>query len=150
MAAIVTTIQVDRPADEVFAYATDPTKFDQWQQGVVAGSMESKNGSPSVGDRCLTVRRIGGTERPTTSELVRLDPPRFWSVRGIDGPIRAKVDVNVEPLGEARSRVTIVVDFDGHGIGRMLVPLVVRRQAAREMPGNMGKLKRRIEAAAQP
>lgn len=142
-------IEVKRPAAEVFAYATDPTKFDQWQQGVVGGSMESRGDAPAIGDHCLTVRRIGGAERPSTSELVQLDPPRNWSVRGIDGPIRAQVDVTVEALGEARARIRIAVDFEGHGIGRLLVPLVVRRQARKEMPTNLAQLKHRIEASPQ-
>jgi hypothetical protein len=38
------------------------------------------------------------------------------------------------------------VDFTGHGIGKVLVPLVVRRQAARENPENMRRLKQRLEA----
>jgi hypothetical protein len=139
------TVDVDRPAAEVFAYATDPTKFHEWQQGVVSGKLDS-NGTPEVGDQCLTVRRIGGAERPSTSELVRFDPPRAWSVRGIDGPIRARVDVTVEPLTESRSRLNIAVDFDGHGIGRLLVPLVVRRQARAEMPENLARLKQQVEA----
>ena len=72
-------------------------------------------------------------------------PPSRWAVRGVDGPIRALVDVTVEPLSEsARSRVTIEVDFEGHGIGKLLVPLVVRRQAANEMPKNLQTLKERI------
>jgi hypothetical protein len=66
-------------------------------------------------------------------------------VRGIDGPIRAHVDVSVEPLTDLQSRVTIAVDFDGRGIGKLLVPLVVRRQARAEMPGNVARLKERIE-----
>ncbi len=143
------SVEVDRPAAEVFAYATNPSKFHEWQQGVVSGSMEG-NGEPSVGDHCLTTRRIGGTERPATSELVRRDPPRSWAVRGIDGPIRAQVDVTVEPLADTRSRLTIAVDFEGHGIGKLLVPLVVRRQARTEMPGNIAKLKERVEASPRP
>ena len=138
------SIEVERPAAEVFNYATDPTRFHEWQQGVVSGSMES-NGAPAVGDHCRTTRRIGGSERPSTSELVRLEPPRVWAVRGIDGPIRAQVDLSVEPLTEQTSRLTIAVDFEGHGIGKVLVPLVVRRQARAEMPGNLAKLKERIE-----
>lgn len=138
------TIEVERPAEYVFAYATDPTKFSEWQNGVVSGSMESK-GAAAVGDMCRTTRRIGGAERPSTSELVRLDAPRSWSVHGIDGPIRAQVDVDVEPLATDRSRITIAVDFEGHGIGKVLVPLVVRRQARSEMPDNIAKLKERIE-----
>jgi hypothetical protein len=138
------SIEVERPADEVFSYATDPSKFSEWQQGVVSGSMESK-GAPAVGDYCRTTRRIGGSERSSTSELVRLDPPRAWAVRGIDGPIRARVDVTVQAITDRRSRLTISVDFEGHGVGKVLVPLVVRRQARTEMPSNLAKLKERVE-----
>src|SRR4029077_3532540 len=73
-------------------------------------------------------------------------PPTNWAVRGIDGPIRACVDVDVQPLQRDRSRVTIDVDFEGHGIGKVLVPLVVRRQAAKEMPKNLERLRDRLEA----
>ena len=75
-----------------------------------------------------------------------IDPPRAWGVRGTDGPIQATVDVLVEPLAGSRSRLTISVDFTGHGIGKILVPLVVRREARKEMPGNMAALKQRMEA----
>lgn len=141
------SIDVDRPADEVFAYATDPTLFPEWQEGVVSGSLQT-NGEPAVGDLCRTTRRIGGAERPSTSRLVRFEPPRSWSVHGLDGPIRARVDLDVTPAGDGKSRVTIAVDFEGHGIGRLLVPLVVRRQANAEMPKNVARLKAQIEAAA--
>ena len=138
------SVEVDRSAGDAFAYATDPSKFSEWQAGVVSGSLESK-GSPAVGDVCRTVRRIGGAERPSTSELVRFDPPRAWSVHGVDGPIRAQVDVDVEPLAADRSRVTIAVDFEGYGIGKVPVPTMVRRQAAAEMPQNIARLKARLD-----
>jgi hypothetical protein len=83
--------------------------------------------------------------RPATSELVHIDPPRTWGVRGTDGPIRAAVDVLVEPVSDSRSRLTISVDFAGHGIGKILVPLMVRREARKEMPDNIAALKRLIE-----
>jgi hypothetical protein len=67
-------------------------------------------------------------------------------VQGIDGPVRATVDVTVEPMTDTSSRLTIAVDFDGHGIGKLLVPLIVRRQAQKEMPANVEALKRRVEA----
>jgi hypothetical protein len=44
-----------------------------------------------------------------------------------------------------RSRLTISVDFTGHGIGKLLVPLIVRREAAKEMPTNVATLKRQLE-----
>ena len=103
-------------------------------------------GTPTVGSHCTMTRRIGGANRPSTSVVTKLSPPTSWAVRGIDGPIRAEVDVTVEALDETRSRVTIDVDFEGHGIGKALVPLVVRRQAAKEMPTNLERLKERMES----
>jgi len=147
MPPITVSTEVDRPAEDVFAYATDPTRFPEWQSGVVDGRLDQP-GAPSVGARCLTTRRIGFADRQSTSEVAHIDPPRTWGVRGIDGPIRALVDVTVEPLGAGRSRLTISVDFAGHGIGKVLVPLVVRREAAKEMPGNVAALKRRLESSA--
>jgi len=145
MTPIVASIEIARPQDEVFAYVTDPATFDQWQHGVVGGSMERAD-APEVGLKCMTTRRIGGRERAVTSEITKIDPPTRWAVRGLDGPIRAIVDITVEPLnGTARSRVTIQLDFEGHGIGKLLVPLIVRKQAANEMPANVRRLKERLE-----
>ena len=45
---------------------------------------------PSVGARCVTTRRIGFVDRPVTSEITRIDPPRRWGIKGVDGPIRAR------------------------------------------------------------
>jgi carbon monoxide dehydrogenase subunit G len=142
---IVASADVNRPAEDVFAYATDPTHFSEWQSGVVSGRMDD-GGHAALGAHCITVRRIGGAERASTSELARLNPPRTWSVRGIDGPIRASVDVTVESLGDDRSRIEIAVDFEGRGIGKVLVPLVVRREAAKEMPASLARLKKRLES----
>lgn len=146
MSPIIATTEVDRPADEVFAYATDPTHFQDWQLGLVEGHLDQP-GPPRVGAKCVTTRRIGGANRVTTAELTQVDPPRKWSIRGLDGPIRANVDVTVDPVTDTSSRLSIAVDFEGHGIGRMLVPLVVRRQAQKEMPVNVANLKREIERA---
>jgi hypothetical protein len=37
------------------------------------------------------------------------------------------------------------LDFEGHGIGKLLVPLVVRRQAAKELAHTHEDLKRVLE-----
>lgn len=144
MAPITATVEVARPPQDTFDYVTDPSRFVEWQQGVVEGHMDS-NGGRAVGDRCVTTRRIGFAERPGTAELTRLDPPRTWAVRGIDGPIRATVNVTVTPLDDGRrSLLRIDLDFTGHGIGKLLVPMV-RPGARKEMPANLQRLKERLE-----
>jgi uncharacterized protein YndB with AHSA1/START domain len=144
MAPIVSTIEVARQADETFAYVIDPTTMSEWQQNVVRGHLDTAD--TRVGSRCTTTRKIGGREREVVTEITEYDPPHRWADRGVSGPIRALVAVTVEPLSDgSRSMVTIELDFTGHGIGRLLVPLVIRRQAANEMPANMERLKRRLE-----
>jgi hypothetical protein len=146
MAPIVTSADINRPADEVFAYATDPSRFSEWQKGVVDGHMDSPaNSTPAAGAKCVTTRRIGGANRASSSVLTHIEPPKAWGVRGTDGPIRASVEVLVQPLTNSSSRLTISVDFTGHGIGKILVPLMVRREARKEMPENMAALKQRVE-----
>jgi uncharacterized protein YndB with AHSA1/START domain len=145
MAPVVASIEVDRPAEEVFAYATDPSRFHEWQKGVTAGHLDAE-GEPSVGARCVTTRRIGFADRPVTSVITHFDPPRTWGVKGVDGPIRAKVDLVVEPLTDNRSRLTITLDFVGHGIGRILVPTVVVPAARKEMPENLATLRRQLQS----
>ena len=96
----------------------------------------------------MTVRRIGFTERTSTSDVVRAEPPRAWAVHGIDGSVRAAVEVSVQPVGAGTCRLTIAVDFTGRRLGRLLVPLVVRREARKEMPANLAALKARLESVS--
>ena len=75
MAPAITSTVVDRPAAEVFSYATDPARFREWQQGVIDGHLD-RPGPAQVGTKCLTTRRIGGANRAVTSELTHIDAPR--------------------------------------------------------------------------
>jgi uncharacterized protein YndB with AHSA1/START domain len=148
MAPIVSSIEIARPPEEVFAYVTDPSRLAEWQESLVSSRPES-GGPPAVGMRAVMVRRVGRRERTMTMELTDFSAPRSWAARGIDGPIRAIVNGSVEPLDDgARSRATIELDFEGHGIGKLLVPLVVRRQAQQELPRNMRSLKEHLETGA--
>jgi uncharacterized protein YndB with AHSA1/START domain len=148
MAAIVSSIEITRPPEEVFAYLMEPSHLAEWQESLVSARTESGS-TPVVGSKLITTRKLGRRERTMTMEMTSLSAPRSWAARGIDGPIRAIVKGTVEPLdGGARSRVTIELDFEGHGVGKLLVPLVVRRQAAREVPRDMQNLKERLEKGA--
>jgi uncharacterized protein YndB with AHSA1/START domain len=138
MAPLVSSIEVARPPEEVFSYVTDPTRFSEWQRDVVRVRMVDER-------RFTTTRWIGRTERTLTQEITEFNPPRSWAARGIDGPIRPSARVIVEPLdGGLRSRVTFTLDFEGHGIGKPLLPLV-RRQAERGAPQSYRRLQELLD-----
>ena len=148
MAPIVAEVNVSRPPREVFAYATDPSRFGEWQPGVVSGHIEG-DGPTQVGSRCVMTRRVGGAVRTSVSEVTQVNPPLAWAVRGLDGPVRADVSVTVDSVsGGAGSHVTIRLYFHGHGAGVILLPLVIR-QARKEVPRSCRNLKRRLENSPQ-
>jgi carbon monoxide dehydrogenase subunit G len=143
VAPIVAEVDVARPADEVFRYVTDPARFGEWQSGVVSAHIEG-DGPQAVGSLCIMTRRIGGSDRTSTSKITELSPPRRWAIQGIDGPIRADVTVTVDQAGQG-AHVAIEVDFQGHGIGKLILPVVIR-EARQEVPESCQKLKSQLEA----
>jgi uncharacterized protein YndB with AHSA1/START domain len=149
MASIVNSIEISRRPEDVFAYVSDPSHLPDWQESIVS---VRGDGPFTVGSKVVVTRRIGRMKQATTTEITELTPPKTWGVRATDGAIRGKVKGTVEPLdGGERSRVTISLDSEGHGIGKLLMPLVmslVRRQAQTEMPRNMQTLKERLERGA--
>jgi carbon monoxide dehydrogenase subunit G len=145
MPPMVSQIEVARPPDEVFAYATDPSRFAEWQDDVVRVHIPGGR-PPSVGSRFTTTRRIGGVEYGYTQEITEVNPPRSWAVRGVDGPFRPSADITVEPLdGGTRSRVTFALDFQGRGIAKLLTLDVIRRMALKQAPRSYRNLKERLE-----
>lgn len=149
MAAIAESIEIARRPEEVFSYVTDFSRFPEWQGGVVSARPEGV--APiAVGSRAVVTRRAGPRALARTEEVTELDPPRTWAVRGVgDGPVVAIAKGRIEPLDHGqRSRVTIALQFEARGIGRLVVPLIIRRQARRQLPRNKRKLKEVLEHGA--
>jgi uncharacterized protein YndB with AHSA1/START domain len=148
MAPIVSSVEIARRPEEVFSYVTDPAVSPEWQESLVSARAEG-GGPAAVGSRVIQTRRVGRGERSVTMQTTEVSPPRSWTARGIDGPVRPIAKTTIDPLNDgSRSRVTIELDFEGHGIGRLLVPLVVRRQAKDELPRTTRHLKERLEGGA--
>jgi uncharacterized protein YndB with AHSA1/START domain len=141
---ITSTIDIARPPEQVFAYATDPGRFAEWQKDVVGVQVDAAQ-PRGVGTRFTTTRRIRGVERTMTQQITAVDTPWTWAARGIDGPIRPNATITIEPLdGGTASRVTFALDFEGHGVGLPLLPLV-RRQTRRGAPVSYRNLKQLLE-----
>ena len=139
MAPMVSTVDIDRPPDEVFAFATDPTRFPEWQRDVVRVQILDE-------EEFVTVRRFVGAERTTLQRITANDPPLRWAAEGVDGPIRPRAAITVVPRDDgAHSRVTFTLDFEAHGMGVVILPMV-RRQAEKGAPASYRHLKELLES----
>jgi uncharacterized membrane protein len=146
MAPITSSIEIARPPEDVFAYIDDLSRHGEWQTAIEQVTVETE-GPTRVGSRARDRRRVPGGVREITYEITEHDPPRRASFRGIDGPVRPVGTVSVIPLDASRSRVMLELDFEGRGIGKLLLPLV-RRDAAKHVPADQQRLKERLEAGA--
>ncbi len=145
MSVIRETIDISRSPEDVYAYVTDPRHLPEWQESAVS-ARPLDGAPPHVGQRVEITRRMGKREFPMTMEVKELDPPRSWHVQGVDGPVRGDVHGTIEPLdGGTRSRLTLDLDFEGRGIGKIIAPLVVKPHARKEMPRDEEKLKNLLE-----
>jgi uncharacterized membrane protein len=145
MAAITDTVEIARRPEEVFAYLDDLRRHGEWQTQIESVEVLTE-GPTRVGTRAVDTRRTPGGRQRVTYEITEHDPPRKASFRGLDGPIRPRGTVTIEPLdGGARSRVTLELQLEGHGFGKLVAPLV-RLDARRRVPKDQARLKERLES----
>jgi uncharacterized protein YndB with AHSA1/START domain len=145
MAPIVVSVEISRPPADVFAYVTDPSNLPLWQDSVIR--VDSDDAPTHVGTRVVVIRRVGRRDMESVAEIDEFQPPTHWGVRGVDGPVRGDVTGTIEPLDNGtRSRVTLNLELKGHGVGKLLLPLFVQRQAKKEMPLNAQNLKEQLES----
>jgi uncharacterized protein YndB with AHSA1/START domain len=146
MDEVVNSIDISKSPEDVFAYATDFAQFADWQGSVLSVTQEGS--SPArIGSEAIVTRRLGPRRVRATEQITELTPPSSWEVRSFGGaPVTAIAKGKIEPIdGGSRSRVTISLGFEGHGIGKLLVPLVIRRLAHRQLAQNTARLKEALE-----
>jgi len=147
VAELVHHIDIDRAPEMVFEVATDPTRFPEWQADV-ARARWVEGGPNEVGATFASTRRIGRFEVIQMQRVSECEPPHRWAAVALDGPIRANATVTVETLAHGTlSQVTFTLDFEGPGIGRLMIPQV-RRMADRTAPKSHRRLKELLEAPA--
>lgn len=145
MAAIIESVEIARSPEDVFDYVADLGRHGEWQEQIVSVRVDT-DGPTRVGSRATETRRVPGGPREFTYEMTELERPRKASFRGLNGPVRPFGTVTIDPI-DSGSRVTLQLDFEGHGIGKLLAPLA-RRDARKQVPLDQARLKSRLEASA--
>jgi uncharacterized protein YndB with AHSA1/START domain len=145
MTPITGTIEIARPPQEVFDYATDLKRQGEWQAAIVDVKVETE-GPTRVGTKAVETRRVPMRNESFPFEMTEHDPPRRSSFRVTGGPVRPFGTLTFTSLdGGTRTRVDFEMDFVGHGLGVLLLPLV-RLDARRQVPKDLASLKERLES----
>ena len=145
---ITHSIEINRPAEEVFAYLDQVDRHNEWQGQLVSTTIET-DGPMRVGTRVVERRNVPGGARDFPYEITEHAPPRKASFRGTAGLIRPVGTYTVDPIGESSSRMDSELDLEGHGIGKLFAPLALR-QAAKQVPLDHEKFKELLESGVAP
>ena len=116
---------IDRPADEVFAYVTDPGKLATWQSNTVSSTPEPP-GPVRLGTRLREVHKgPGGKEFPSLVEVTEYDPGRRFALRVVEGtPVHA--DMTFEPTATGGTLFRFRAHGSLSGPMRLTEPLLGR------------------------
>src|ERR1700677_1561934 len=81
------SIEINRQADEVFAYVDQVDRHNEWQDQLVSTTIET-DGPIRVGTRAVERRKVPGGPRDFPFEITEHDPTRRVSFRGTAGLLR--------------------------------------------------------------
>ena len=137
------TVEIRRPAEEVFAFVTDPAAYPRWQPSLVRVEPHAP-GPLRLGSEATEVRRFLGRELETTWTCVEHEPGRRSAIESDEGPVPFRGTFVLEPCGGG-TRFTWIVETRG-AAARLGGPLV-GRATKRELAANAGRLKRLLEEA---
>jgi len=129
------SVEIARPAEEVFDYLTDVSNLPAWQSAVRSARRE--------GGRIVESRHMLGRELTTTLEITEEERPRVFEIRALDSPVPFTVRHELEPSGEG-TRLTVVGEGDAGMLPGFAAGIMARR-AEKQFRRDFERLKRLLE-----
>lgn len=117
------------------------SRLPEWQPSAASAELE---GELREGALVREVRTFMGRRAASTLEVTEHMPPRRFSLRVVEGPIRYSVEHALEAL-DRRTRVTFVARAETRGMPR-LIQGAVRRAVGRQFVKDLEAFKRILES----
>lgn len=145
MAKVEVSVVINRPIEEVFAFAANIENNAQWQSGVLKAQVTSE-GPIGVGTTYRYVTQLLGRRIEADGEIIEYEPNKKYSFESTSGPFPIEGGLTCE-AAEGGTKVTQVVEADIGGFFKMAEPLVVRT-IKKQFEADVGNLKELLEAQA--
>ncbi len=139
-AVISNTIDVERPAEEVFDYCSDMRTEVEWNP--VAKSVALMSAEP-VGTGSRFTASWSGLGR-STAEIVDFARPSSWTTQTTEATLPFRLVGTVTPTTAGSVRLTMRIELLPAGGMRLLVP-VIKILMGRTARANMRRIKEAVE-----
>ena len=141
---VVTHLDVDRPAGDVFAFVSDQLNAPRWQRGLLE-VRRTTDGPIGAGSEHVFVRRFAGRRIESHNRFVEFEPGRYVAFEIPDGAMTGRASYLVEPIDPDHCHVTSTMHFNVAGWMRIAEPLLARA-LERDSRRDEQLLKRLLEA----
>jgi uncharacterized membrane protein len=121
------SVEINRPAADVFAFLGDGENDPQWRSGVLDVRRRSGHGQGAVYEQ--GVKGPMGRRVPADYEITAYEPDRRIAFRAIAGPVRPEGSYELTPI-DGRTRVTFSLRYTPRGMGRLMSPMVGKTMRA--------------------
>jgi uncharacterized membrane protein len=138
------SVVINRPVEEVFAFATDPNNDPLWQSTSLETEQMSE-GAVDVGTTFRNTSKFLGRRIESSFEVTENEPPHKQCVRVISGPIPGSGCYLFESADGGSTRFTQTFEAEVGGFFRLAEPLV-GRALRRQMQADMETLKDLLES----
>ena len=138
------TVVINRPVEEVFAFASDYTNDDRY----ISGRLETKMTTPSPigpGTRFDTTNKFLGRRIESSMEVTEYEVNRKIRSRSVKSPVQFTDSRVFQPEGSG-TRLTTTLETDGTGGLFKLADPIVAKLSKRQMETDLAMLKDLLEA----
>jgi uncharacterized membrane protein len=145
---VLTEIVIDRPREQVAAYAADPSHAPRWYRNIESVAWQTPK-PLRVGSRLEFVAQFLGRRLAYTYEVVEHVPGERLVMRTAQGPFPMETTYTWEPVDDTRTRMTLRNRGEPGGYSKLAAPImaaVVRRANQKDLT-NLKTLLERGEAA---
>jgi len=134
------TVEIARPAADVFALLTDVSRVPEWQ----ASAIESRADGPlAEGVRIHERRHFLGHDGDTELEVSAFEPGRRLALRTLRGPVKLVIDHLLEET-DGRTALHVTAEGRPHGLLRLAGPAITAK-ARQELRRDFQRLKTILE-----
>ena len=141
------TTTINRPIDQVFAFladGTNDTKFSPRVQEIT----KLTDGPPGVGTVYSSRVKDAGLKTSREFKLTEFEPRTKirWTELTKNAITVPDGGYDLEPAGDGATRMTILNTFEGHGFGKLILPIALR-SAKKDADAFAGRIKAAAEAS---